>query len=78
MIFGKLEKPKLQTIQDVDRREILIFAPLVVLTLLFGFWPKPVLDMSQASVNALVANYQQAIGAKKSASIEWRIADEKR
>ena len=36
-------------------REIGIFVPLVVLTLLFGFWPKPVLDMSSASVDALVA-----------------------
>jgi NADH:ubiquinone oxidoreductase subunit 4 (subunit M) len=30
----------------MNYREIGIFVPLVVLTLLFGFWPKPVLDMS--------------------------------
>jgi NADH-quinone oxidoreductase subunit M len=65
MIFGKLEKPKLQSITDVGTREIAIFAPLVVLTLLLGFWPKPVLDISSASVNALVAQYQQAIGNSK-------------
>jgi NADH-quinone oxidoreductase subunit M len=78
MIFGKLEKPKLQSITDVDYREITIFAPLVVLTLLFGFWPKPVLDMSSASVNALVAQYQQAIGNKKiaeNAAIQIRIGE---
>jgi NADH-quinone oxidoreductase subunit M len=79
MIFGKLEKPKLQSITDVDSREITIFVPLVALTLLFGFWPKPVLDISSASVNALVAQYQQAIGAKKvaekSAAVELPIAD---
>jgi NADH-quinone oxidoreductase subunit M len=76
MIFGKLEKPKLQTIQDVDYREIGIFAPLVILTLLFGFWPKPVLDMSSASVDALVAQYQTAIGKTKKAEAELRIAGE--
>jgi NADH-quinone oxidoreductase subunit M len=76
MIFGKLDKPKLQSITDVDAREITIFVPLVALTLLFGFWPKPVLDMSSASVNALVAQYQQAIGAKKSAAVEIRIGNE--
>jgi NADH-quinone oxidoreductase subunit M len=78
MIFGKLDKPKLQSITDVDYREITIFAPLVVLTLLFGFWPKPVLDMSSASVNALVAQYQQAIGNKKiaeNAAIQIRIGE---
>jgi NADH-quinone oxidoreductase subunit M len=67
MIFGRLEKPKLQSIRDMDYREIGIFAPLVILTLLFGFWPKPVLDMSSASVNALVAQYQTAIGKTKKA-----------
>jgi NADH-quinone oxidoreductase subunit M len=77
MIFGKLDKPKLQSITDMDYREIMIFAPLVVLTLLFGFWPKPVLDMSSASVNALVAQYQQAIGGKKVAEngVEIRIGE---
>ena len=66
MVFGKLEKPKLQSIKDVNAREILIFTPLVVLTLLFGFYPKPVLDMSSSSVNALVAQYQQAVAAGQS------------
>ena len=31
--------------------------PLVALTILFGFYPKPVLDMSAASVQQLVNNY---------------------
>jgi NADH-quinone oxidoreductase subunit M len=72
MIYGKLEKPKLMNIQDLNYREMFILAPLVVLTILFGFYPKPVLDMSSASVNALVANYQQAIGAQKAAAAAGR------
>ena len=78
MVFGKLEKPKLQSIQDMDAREIGIFVPLVVLTLLFGFWPKPVLDVSSASVDALVAQYQTAIGKTKKAEAELRTAGEKK
>jgi NADH-quinone oxidoreductase subunit M len=78
MIFGKLEKPKLQSIQDMDAREIGLFAPLVILTLLFGFWPKPVLDMSSASVDALVAQYQTAIGKTRKAEAELRIAGDKK
>ena len=35
----------------------------MVLTILFGFYPKPVLDMSAASVAQLIDQYQQAIGA---------------
>ena len=78
MIFGKLEKPKLQSIQDMDAREVGIFVPLVVLTLLFGFWPKPVLDMSSASVNALVAQYQTATGKTKKAEAETPVAGDKK
>jgi NADH-quinone oxidoreductase subunit M len=78
MIFGKLEKPKLQSITDMDAREIGLFAPLVILTLLFGFWPKPVLDMSSASVNALVAQYQTAIGKTQKAEAVTHVAGEKK
>jgi NADH-quinone oxidoreductase subunit M len=76
MVFGRLEKPKLQSIKDMDYREIGFFVPLVVLTLLFGFWPQPVLDMSSASVDALVAQYQTAIGKTKKAEADLRIAGE--
>ena len=60
VVFGKLEKPSLAGITDMGWREIVMFAPLVVLTLLFGFYPKPVLDMSAASVTALLDNYNKA------------------
>jgi NADH-quinone oxidoreductase subunit M len=69
MIFGKLEKPALANIADLSWREIAVLAPLVVLTILFGFYPKPVLDMSSASVNALVSNYEQATQGKKAAAL---------
>jgi NADH:ubiquinone oxidoreductase subunit 4 (subunit M) len=37
MVFGKLDKPKLLGIKDMNYREIGIFAPLVILTLLGAF-----------------------------------------
>ena len=64
MIFGKL-KPALEGIRDIGWREAVIFAPLVVLTILFGVAPKPVLDMSAASVAQLLDNYNHAIAARK-------------
>jgi NADH-quinone oxidoreductase subunit M len=69
IIFGKLEKPSLATILDLDRREIAAFAPLVALTLLFGVYPKPVIDVSQAAVAALVENYHRALGAANTAEL---------
>jgi NADH-quinone oxidoreductase subunit M len=69
VIFGKLEKPSLAAILDLDRREIAAFAPLVVLTILFGVYPKPVIDVSQAAVAALVENYHHALGAANTAEL---------
>jgi NADH-quinone oxidoreductase subunit M len=62
MIFGDL-KPALVGIKDMGWREILIFTPLVALTILFGVAPKPVLDMSAASVAQLLDNYKHSIAA---------------
>src|SRR6478736_5727556 len=68
MIFGTL-KPSLEGIRDIGWRECVIFAPLVVLTILFGVAPKPVLDMSAASVAQLLENYNHAIAAAKTAAL---------
>jgi NADH-quinone oxidoreductase subunit M len=70
VIFGRLEKPSLAGILDLDGREMATLAPLVALTLFFGFYPKTVLDVSQASVTALIDNYHQAIGTAKSAALD--------
>ena len=63
VIFGRLEKASLAGILDLDMREIMVLAPLVVLTILFGIYPKSVLDMSQASVAALLDGYHQSLAA---------------
>jgi NADH-quinone oxidoreductase subunit M len=69
VIFGKLEKPALFNIRDIGWREMAILAPLVILTIVFGVYPKPVLDLSSASVTQLIDNYQHAVGAVKAADL---------
>jgi NADH-quinone oxidoreductase subunit M len=66
VVLGTL-KPSLALIRDLGPREIAIFVPLVVLTIWFGVYPKPVLDMSAASVTALIDNYHHALGGTKAA-----------
>ncbi|MEX1083407.1 MAG: proton-conducting transporter membrane subunit, partial [Xanthobacteraceae bacterium] len=68
VIFGKLERPELAGIKDLDWREIVTLGPLVVLTLIFGLYPKPVLDLSAASVDQLLENYTRALEAAKTAA----------
>jgi NADH-quinone oxidoreductase subunit M len=69
VVFGVIEKPALTGIKDLTLREGIVLFPLVVLTILFGVYPKPVLDMSAASVQQLVSNYQSAISAVKAAAL---------
>jgi NADH-quinone oxidoreductase subunit M len=69
MIFGPLVKPNLMSIRDLGWREIIIFTPLVALTILFGIAPKPLLDLSAASVAQLLDNYNHAVAAAKTAAL---------
>jgi len=69
VVFGVIDKPAVAAMRDMGRREILVFVPLVVLTILFGVYPKPVLDMSAASVAQLLENYQAAVAPKKAADL---------
>ncbi|SFH71807.1 NADH-quinone oxidoreductase subunit M [Bradyrhizobium sp. cf659] len=69
VVFGMLVKPSLMTIKDLTFRECLTLFPLIALTILFGVYPKPVLDMSEASVQQLVNNYNTAVTAVKAAAL---------
>jgi NADH-quinone oxidoreductase subunit M len=69
VVFGTLSKPSLAAIKDLDYREMITLGPLVALTILFGIYPKPVLDMSAASVAQLLDGYNHAVGAAKTAAL---------
>ena len=62
VIFGTITNPKLETIADLDWREVAIFAPLIAATLVLGVQPGLVMNLTQASVDHLVSAYQAAIG----------------
>jgi len=61
-------------IKDIGWRESVIFAPLVALTILFGVAPKPVLDMSAASVTHLLDGYKKAVTAVETTRKETEAA----
>ncbi|MFN8828375.1 MAG: NADH-quinone oxidoreductase subunit M [Labrys sp. (in: a-proteobacteria)] len=69
VVYGALEKASLKDIADIDRREFAILAPLVVLTIFFGVYPKPILDMSEVAVDALIKNYEAALAVGKTATL---------
>ena len=63
MMYGALEKPSLKSISDLGYREVVVLAPLVLLTIFFGFYPAPLLDVTAVSVKKLVSNYEAALKA---------------
>ncbi|WIW49245.1 NADH-quinone oxidoreductase subunit M [Bradyrhizobium sp. 62B] len=69
VVFGAMVKPSLASMKDLTLRECVILFPMIALTILFGVYPKPVLDMSAASVQQLVNNYNTAVTAVKAAAL---------
>ena len=51
---GSLSKHFISSMPDLNRREFFILLPLVVLTVLFGIYPSPILDGLHYSVSTLI------------------------
>ena len=63
VIFGLLVKENLKSIVDLNKRELLIFSPLVLVVLFMGIYPIIFLDVMQASVENLIDRYQSALAS---------------
>ena len=67
--LGALVKESLKTISDMTRRERAIFAPLIVMTLLLGIYPKVVTDITGPAVGALVTHVRAAVPLVEAAPV---------
>ncbi|MFD3189300.1 NADH-quinone oxidoreductase subunit M [Sedimentitalea sp. HM32M-2] len=68
VVFGDLIKESLRTITDMTRRERVIFAPLVVMTILLGVYPAIVTDIIGPSTTALISNFDTSLAAAEAAT----------
>jgi NADH-quinone oxidoreductase subunit M len=55
VVYGAMEKSSLAHIVDMTPRELACLTPLVILTLFFGIYPSPLLDVFGAPVEAILA-----------------------
>ncbi|GAU84882.1 NADH-ubiquinone oxidoreductase chain M [Bosea sp. BIWAKO-01] len=69
VVFGELVKPELKSITDLNTREVVILAPLMLLTIWYGIAPGTILDAFAAPTEALIKNYQAALTAAKTAML---------
>ena len=61
VIFGVTQNPKIQTLSDVNKSEIIMLATLAFFVIFFGFYPMPLMETFSVSVNGLIDNYQLAL-----------------
>ncbi|WP_421791513.1 NADH-quinone oxidoreductase subunit M [Hyphobacterium sp.] len=63
LVLGDMTNPKLEQINDMNAREWVIFMPLIIATLVLGIFSTLITDVTAASVDQLISNYQAAIAA---------------
>jgi len=60
VMLGQLNKEDLKSILDLNRREVVIFTPLVLIVLWMGIYPEYFLVLMHTSTNNLVENFEIA------------------
>jgi NADH-quinone oxidoreductase subunit M len=63
IIYQKIVHPENESLPDLSRRELVVLAPLVVMILWIGLYPRPFLDRIERTVEAFVVQMGPAEGA---------------
>jgi len=76
VMFGPLENPANRTLKDLSPREILVFAPILVMVFVMGLYPRPFLSRMEPSVQAYLARMHQkmAVSAQPPAVSQTQVA----
>ena len=54
VVFGAVANDQVKALKDIDARELSMLSLLAIAVLVMGLWPRPVTDVSEASVRALL------------------------
>ncbi|MEL7298334.1 MAG: NADH-quinone oxidoreductase subunit M [Pseudomonadota bacterium] len=60
VLFGDIANDQVAALTDLNAREFLMLTILAISVLLLGVWPEPLVNMMQASVDALVGHIGQS------------------
>ncbi len=69
IMFGQLTKDSLKGILDMNRREIAMFLPLLLISLWMGIYPSSFLDPMAPAVDKLIGDYQAALKLARTAAL---------
>ncbi|MCX7348262.1 MAG: NADH-quinone oxidoreductase subunit M [Alphaproteobacteria bacterium] len=63
VVFGKLTKPALMKLPDMTPRELAMLLPLILLTIFFGAYPGPILNLFGPTVESIIKPLNEAAAA---------------
>ena len=61
VIFGTVNNSEIKNLSDVNKSEIIMLTTLAFFVIFFGFYPIPLMDTFNVSVNSLIDNYHAAV-----------------
>ena len=61
VIFGQVKNDQIKNLKDTNKSELLMLIILVILVIFFGFYPAPLMETLNTSVDNLITNYEMAI-----------------
>ena len=64
VIFGVTKNDQIKNLKDVNKSEIIILGILALLVVFFGFYPVPLMETLNVSVDNLINNYEIAVQTK--------------
>ena len=56
VIFGEIKNEQIKSLSDLTKREYLILTPLLIMTLVLGFYPALLLDLISSSTEKVSEN----------------------
>ena len=64
VIFGATINTEIKNLKDINKFETFMLISLAFLIILFGFYPSPLMETFDVSVNSLIDNYQIALNTR--------------
>ena len=61
VIFGNTKNEQIKTLKDINKNEIFMLVSLAFLVIFFGFYPAPLIETLNVSVDTLINNYENSI-----------------
>jgi NADH-quinone oxidoreductase subunit M len=71
VFFGKVTNPKNEKLHDLTPREMLTFAPLLIMAFWIGLYPKPFFEILEQPVNQIVQTVRPGYPTRESNVNAW-------